>query len=247
MDRTYASAGPGKDRIERGRDGAPAGGPVQLGEGHDIDAGALLGYLTGRRIESQVLRIGPGARIRSGTVLYGGSTIGAGLETGHNVVIREENVIGDNLSIWNNSTIDYGCTIGNGVKIHNNVYVAQFTILEDEVFLAPGVMVANDPHPLCAHHLEGPTIKRGARIGINVTLLPGVVVGEGAMVGAGSVVTRDIPPFVVAYGSPARPKKRVEEVMCSYQLAERGDGVDGRRTEVLGATWKGGHDAGAIR
>lgn len=194
---------------------------IELGEGHEIDDGVLLGYLTGREIESYVLRVGPGARIRSGSVLYAGSTIGAGLQTGHNVVIREENTIGDNLNIWNNSTIDYGCVVGNNVKIHSNVYVAQFTILEDDVFLAPGVMVANDPHPLCAHHLKGPTIKRGARIGINVTLLPGVVIGEGAMIGAGSVVTRDVPPHMVAYGSPARPHKPVEDVMCSYQLVER--------------------------
>jgi acetyltransferase-like isoleucine patch superfamily enzyme len=202
---------------------------VDLGEGHEIDPGVLLGYLTGRKIESQGLRIGPRARIRSGSVVYAGSTIGAGLQTGHNVVIREENTIGDDLNIWNNSTIDYGCVIGNNVKIHANVYVAQFPIIEDDVFLAPGVMVANDPHPLCAHHLQGPTIKRGARIGINVTLLPGVVVGEGAMIGAGSIVTRDIPPHAVAYGAPARPQKAVEEVMCDYQLAERdGQGGPGR-------------------
>lgn len=221
MSDTSYSTIPTGDPLHRDRASAPLVEAVILGEGHQVDPGAILGYLTGRKIESQVLRIGPRARIRSGSVLYAGSTIGAGLETGHNVVIREENVIGDNLNIWNSSTIDYGCQIGNGVKIHCNVYVAQFTILEDDVFLAPGVMVANDPHPLCAHHLKGPTIKKGARIGINVTLLPGVVVGEGAMVGAGSVVTRDIPPFTVAYGSPARPQKAVEEVMCSYQLAER--------------------------
>ena len=205
---------------------------IRLGEGYQVDPGVLLGYLTGRKIESQVLHIGPRARIRSGTVLYAGSTIGAGLETGHNVVIREENVIGDNFSIWNNSTIDYGCVIGHNVKIHNNVYVAQFTILEDDVFLAPGVMVANDPHPLCAHHLQGPTIKRGARVGINVTLLPGVVVGEGALIGAGSVVTRDVPPHTVAHGSPARAQKSVEDVMCDYQLAER-DRRDGRPAETF--------------
>ncbi|RPJ39768.1 MAG: N-acetyltransferase [Planctomycetaceae bacterium] len=222
MNSTSFSADPNGDLSYRDWDPASVADSIHLGEGHQIDPGALLGYPTGRKIESRLLRIGPRARIRSGTVLYAGSTIGAGLETGHNVVIREENVIGDNLNIWNSSTIDYGCVVGNNVKIHCNVYVAQFTILEDDVFLAPGVMVANDPHPLCAHHLQGPTIKRGARIGINVTLLPGVVVGEGAMIGAGSVVTRDIPPYMVAYGSPARPQKPVEDIMCSYQLAERG-------------------------
>ncbi len=64
--------------------------------------------------------------VRSGTAIYRGSTIGPGLETGHNVVIREENRIGAEFSIWSNSTIDYGCTIGDRVRVHCNVYVAQF-------------------------------------------------------------------------------------------------------------------------
>ena len=204
------------------------GDHILLGEGCQIDPGAVLGYRTGRRIEDVTLRIGPAARIRSGTVIYAGSSIGAGLETGHNVVIREENAIGDGLNIWNNSTIDYGCVVGNEVKIHCNVYVAQFTTLEDEVFLAPGVTVANDPHPICGLCMRGPTIKRGARIGVNVTLLPHITVGEGALVGAGSVVTRDIPPYALAYGNPARPAGTVDELPCPFELVERAyvDGLD---------------------
>jgi acetyltransferase-like isoleucine patch superfamily enzyme len=197
------------------------GDHILLGDGCEIDPGALLGYPTGRRIDDLTLHIGSGARIRSGTVIYAGSSIGAGLETGHNVVIREENAIGDHLNIWNSSTIDYGCTIGNGVKIHCNVYVAQFTTLEDEVFLAPGVTIANDPHPICGLCMRGPTIKRGARIGVNVTLLPHITVGEGALVGAGSVVTRNIPPYALAYGNPARPVGTVEELPCPFERVER--------------------------
>jgi acetyltransferase-like isoleucine patch superfamily enzyme len=201
---------------------------ITLGDGHEVDPGALLGYLTGRDIDDNALTIGPGARIRSGTVIYAGSTIGAGLQTGHNVVIREENAIGDNLNIWNSSTIDYGCVIGDNVKIHSNVYVAQFTTLEDEVFLAPGVMIANDPHPVCGLCMKGPTIKRGARIGVNVTLLSHITIGEGALIGAGSVVTHDIHPNSVAYGNPARPVKYVDELPCPFNLVERPyvDGVD---------------------
>ena len=194
---------------------------VSLGDGHEVDSGVLLGYLTGRRIDAVALTIGPRAHIRSGTVIYAGSTIGAGLQTGHNVVIREENTIGDDLNIWNSSTIDYGCLIGDGVKIHSNVYVAQFTTLEDEVFLAPGVTIANDPHPVCGLCMRGPTIKRAARIGVNVTLLSHITIGEGALVGAGSVVTRDIPAFTVAYGNPARPVGSVEELPCPFDLVER--------------------------
>lgn len=195
--------------------------PLMLVDNPQTDPGVILGYLTGRRIADSTLRIGPGARIRSGTVIYAGSTIGAGLETGHNVVIREENTIGDHLSIWNNSVIDYGCVIGHGVKIHCNVYIAQFTLLEDDVFLAPGVTIANDPHPLCGLCMRGPTIKRGARIGVNVTLMSHITIGEGALIGAGSVVVKDIPPYAVAYGSPARVHKHVEELTCPEGLVER--------------------------
>jgi acetyltransferase-like isoleucine patch superfamily enzyme len=191
---------------------------VILGGGYDIDADAILGYPPARHLTDVVLRIGAGARIRSGTVIYGGSTIGAGLETGHHVVIHEENLIGENLSIWNHSTIDYGCVLGDRVKIHCGVYVAQFTTLYDDVFLAPGVIVANDLHPQCGRCMRGPTIKRGARIGINVTILPHVSIGEGALIGAGSVVTSDIPAGCVAYGNPARPAKNVDDLPCVFGL-----------------------------
>jgi acetyltransferase-like isoleucine patch superfamily enzyme len=189
---------------------------VRLVNPHTIDESVILGYPTGRSVSDQTLLIGEAAHIRSGTVIYVGTTIGRGLQTGHNVVIREENVIGDHVGIWSNSVIDYGCRIGNNVKIHNNVYVAQFTTIEDDAFLAPGVSIANDMRPLCAEctHAGGPTIKRGARIGVNVTILPRVVIGEYALVGAGAVVTKDVPPGAVVYGNPARVYTTVNELPC---------------------------------
>ena len=190
---------------------------VKLGPDHLIDPGVQLGYPTGRRIANCTLVIGPAAHIRSGTVLYAGSTIGAHLETGHNVLIREENAIGDFFSIWNNSVVDYGCTIGCHVKVHCNVYIAQFTVIEDDVFLAPGVTVANDPHPGCLHSkdcMRGPVIRRGAQIGANAVLLPFVTIGEHAVIGAGSVVTKDVPPQAVACGNPARVVKHVRDLVC---------------------------------
>ena len=187
---------------------------VVLGLNLQVDDGALLGYMTGRAIADDTLIIGDNAQIRAGTVIYAGTRIGSGLQTGHGVVIREENTIGDDLNIWNNSTIDYGCVIGSGVKLHCNIYIAQYTTIEDDVFMAPGVTIANDPHPLCGLCMRGPTIKRGARIGVNVTLLPKITIGEGALIGAGSVVTRDVPPFTVVYGNPARVQKSVYEIEC---------------------------------
>ena len=121
---------------------------VRLGEGAVIDAGVFLGYPPARG-DNHLLIIGPNARIRIGTVIYGDSCIGCNLETGHNVIIREQNLIGDNLRIWSNSTIDYGCKIGDNVKIHHNVYITQFTTVEEDAFLGPGVTLANDVHPGC--------------------------------------------------------------------------------------------------
>ena len=196
---------------------------VLLEEPGAVDEGVSLGYPTGRAIADRTLRIGPGANLRAGTVVYAGTTIGRGLQTGHNVVIREENVIGDNVGIWSNSVIDYGCRIGNNVKIHSNGYVAQFTTIEDDAFLAPGVSIANDMRPLCAEctHAGGPTIKRGARIGVNVTILPRVVIGEYALVGAGSVVTKDVPARAVVYGNPARVAMSVDDIDCPLHEDEK--------------------------
>ena len=196
---------------------------VHLGNGAVLDDGVILGYLP-KRGNKYFLTIGPDANIRSGTVIYGGSRIGSKLETGHNVVIREENDIGDYFYIWNNSVIDYGCKIGNNVKIHNKVYVAQFFLIEDDAFLAPGVTLANDIHPGCpsSHEcMRGPSIGLGAQIGINCTILPRIVIGKYSVIGAGSVVTKDIPDGVVAYGNPARVICEVGEITCSTGLRDK--------------------------
>ena len=196
---------------------------VRLGDGATIEDRVILGYLPGR-VVNFFLTIGPGAHVRSGTVIYSGSRIGCNLETGHNVVIREENDIGDNFCIWNNSIVDYGCKVGNKVKIHNHVYVSQFSVIEDDVFLGPGAILANDIHPGCPDALEcmqGPHIKRGAQIGISSCVLPRVVIGERAVIGAGSVVTKDIPPGVVAYGNPAQVICRLEDLNCTTGLRDK--------------------------
>jgi acetyltransferase-like isoleucine patch superfamily enzyme len=196
---------------------------VRLGKKAIIDDGVTLGY-PADRCDDHLLTIGPEARIRSGTVIYSGTCIGRNLETGHNVVIREQNIIGDNLRIWSNSTIDYGCCIGNNVKIHSGVYIAQFTLVEDDVFLGPGVTLANDIHPGCPDALEcmeGPRIKKGAQIGANACVLPRVVIGENALIGAGSVVTKDIPQRAVAYGNPAQVVCDIGDIVCTTGLRDK--------------------------
>jgi acetyltransferase-like isoleucine patch superfamily enzyme len=177
---------------------------------HDV----LVGYPVSRAGLGPLV-LGADARLRSGTVLYDGTTIGRGLQTGHGVVIREDCLIGDDVSIWSNSVVDYGCRLGDRVKIHCNCYVAQYTELEDDVFLAPGVTIANDLYPgdeRSARLMAGPKIGAGAQIGVNVTILPFIRIGAGALIGAGSVVTRDIPASVVAFGNPAVARRTVAEL-----------------------------------
>jgi acetyltransferase-like isoleucine patch superfamily enzyme len=196
---------------------------VHMGEPEEIVPYVLIGQRPRRQIDALDLTLGAGARLASGTVIYLGSTIGARFQTGHHVVVREQNVLGDDVSVWSNTVIDYGCTIGSRVKVHTNVYIAQFSTLEDEVFLAPGVSFANDIHPGCPMSgpcMRGPTIKRGAQLGVNVTVVPYVVIGAYALIGAGSVVTRDIPDRAVAYGNPARVVGSIDQLTCSKGFLE---------------------------
>ncbi|MBI2174225.1 MAG: hypothetical protein HYU33_03405 [Candidatus Omnitrophica bacterium] len=94
---------------------------VELGKDPKIDPGVTIGYRPGRTIGSLLTKLGDGCVVRGGTIIYAGTHIGNHLETGHYVVIREENKIGEHFSIWNHSTVDYGCVIGNKVKVHNRV------------------------------------------------------------------------------------------------------------------------------
>ncbi len=187
---------------------------LQVGPGLEADPGVLLGYPTQRAV-SRSSQVGRNARLRSGTVIYQGSRIGDRLETGHHVVIREECLIGDDVSVWSNSVVDYGCRIGDRVKIHTGCYVAQFSDIGEDAFLAPGVVFANDLYPGREDSrdvMSGPTVGAGAQLGVNVTVLPFVVIGAGCLVGAGSVVTRDVPPGTVAYGNPAVVRARVADL-----------------------------------
>jgi acetyltransferase-like isoleucine patch superfamily enzyme len=185
-----------------------------IGPGLRADPDVILGYASARRVDGQLV-LGRDARLRSGTVLYRGSHIGARLETGHHVVIREQCEIGNDVSVWTGSVIDYGCRLGDSVKIHCNCYVAQYTEIEEGAFLAPGVTIANDLYPGSAAServMSGPSIGAGARIGVNVTILPFVRIGGGTLVGAGSTVTRDLPERCVAFGNPAVVRGPVEDL-----------------------------------
>ncbi|MDQ0381545.1 acyltransferase [Amycolatopsis thermophila] len=215
---------------------------IELGNGIVSDAGVVIGYPPARPIATGS-HLGAGARLRSGSVIYLGSRIGDRFETGHNVVIREECTVGHDVSVWSNTVIDHGCRIGDRVKIHANCYIAQFTEIAGEAFLAPGVSIANDLYPgqlASAGLMSGPSIGTGAQIGVNVTILPFVRIGAGCLIGAGAVVTRDIPAGTVAFGNPATVRGPVGELRS---IESRVEAVPGSASRYRRAATRPGRPA----
>lgn len=150
--------------------------------------------------------VGTGLRLRSHVVLYRGTILGHRFHAAHHVLIREDSVIGDDVSIGTGSTVEHHVSIGDGVRVHGGCFVPEHSVLEAGAWLGPGVVLTNARYPNrpdTKQHLEGVTVGTGAVLGASVVVLPGITIGAGALVGAGSVVTRDVPPGTTVMGSPA--------------------------------------------
>ena len=185
------------DRIMR------SGSMAEIGANSRIDKFVVLGE---DPVDSdKTLTIGDNAVIRSHSVIYRDVVIGNDLRTGHNVLIREGTRIGDNVLIGTGTVIDGHASIGSHVSIQSRAYIPTNTVIGDYVFIGPCAVLTNDKYPIRKdYELRGPTLSRGASIGANAVILPGVKIGEGAMVAAGACVTRDVPDWKLAIGFPAR-------------------------------------------
>ncbi len=189
---------------------------VKLGVDSIVEDYSILGVPPrGQREGNLETVIGRRAHIRSHTVIYAGNRIGKHFQTGNKVNIREMNEIGDNVSIGTLAVIEHHVKIGNNVRIHSQVFIPEYSLLEDDSWLGPNVVLTNAKYPLSPgvkEALEGPVIRKGAKIGANATILPGVVVGKDALVGAGSVVVKDVPDGGVVVGNPARVIKSISSL-----------------------------------
>ncbi len=149
-----------------------------------------------------------------------GCKIGTGTKIWHFSHIMGGAVIGEGCSIGQNVNIGGKAVIGNRVKIQNNVSVYDDVIIEDDVFCGPSCVFTNVINPRAfverKHEYKKTLIKKGASIGANATIVCGVTIGEYALIGAGSVVTKDVPPFALVYGTPAKQHGWV--CMCGKRL-----------------------------
>lgn len=181
---------------------------VTIAPGAVIGANVILGYHEGGGVPA-LTEIREGAVIRSGSVVYAGCRIGRNSTVGHNSVLRDGTIIGHDTYTGTLVSVEGETVIGDHVGIQSMCYITRFCTIGDYTFIAPRFAGANDPvmsHRRAGHgtKLAGFTTEKYVRIGIGAIALPGVRFGEGCMVGAGSVVTRDVAPYTLVMGVPAR-------------------------------------------
>ena len=176
---------------------------------------------TTKREDLPPLELGAGAVVSTAAVVFAGTRVGARVIVGDQACIRERCVLGDDVVVGRGSLVENDVSIGRGTKIQAMAYITAYSTVEEDVFIAPCVQTSNDNfmgRTERRHALRrGPTIRRGARVGVGAVLCPGVEIGEEAFVGAGAVVVNDVPPRVVVVGNPARVLREVaaEELLPS--------------------------------
>jgi acetyltransferase-like isoleucine patch superfamily enzyme len=161
------------------------------------------------------VRLGKNVRIGLCTSIEDYCTIGDNTFIGNGCTIRPSSNIGNDCSFGHLTVIEGWCWIGDRVSFHAQCHITKGTVIEDDVFIAPFYLGTNtrriDHGRGLNPPIEAPTIKRAARIGAGVIILPGVTVGENALIGSGSIVTKDVPDNEVWFGSPAKSKGPVPE------------------------------------
>ncbi len=193
-----------------------------LGEGVKVLEGAVVGKQptlsprsTAKREPLAPAVIGDGTIVSTGAIVFAGAQIGARVILGDQSCVRERVEIGDDVVLGRGSYVENDTTIGAMTKIQAEAYITAYSTLEEHVFIAPCVVTTNDNWMGRTEkrfgNVKGPTVRRGARIGGGAILCPGIEIGEEAFVGAGAVVTKDVPPRTVVVGNPARVLREVPD------------------------------------
>src|SRR3954466_16051510 len=193
-----------------------------LGEGVRVLENAVVGKQpslgassTAKRDPLSPTTIGDGTVISTGAVVFAGSAIGAKCIVGDQSCIRERVTLADDCILGRGSLIENDTTVGSGTRIQAEAYITAYSTLEEDVFIAPCVVTTNDNFMGRTERrkalMKGPTIRRSARVGGGAVICPGVEIGEEAFVGAGAVVTMDVPPRKLVVGSPARVLRDVAD------------------------------------
>jgi acetyltransferase-like isoleucine patch superfamily enzyme len=198
-----------------------------LGEGVRILEYAVVGKQpvlsassTAKRAPLTAAVIGDGAVVSTGAVVFAGTSIGARAIVGDQACIRERCAIGEDVVVGRGSLVENDTAVGDRTKIQAGAYVTAYTVVEEDVFIAPCVVTTNDNFMGRTERrrelVKGPTIRRGARVGGGAILCPGVEIGEEAFVAAGAVVTKDVPARKVVVGVPARVTRDVADDELLY-------------------------------
>ncbi len=194
-----------------------------LGDGVRVDDHATVGKqpmraarsaTTGHDAQPPAL-LGDGVIVGTGAVIYAGCRIGDRVLVADLATVREDVAIGEGTIVGRGVAVENRTTVGARVKLETNAYLCAYSTVEDDVFVAPGVLTSNDDYlGRTERRFEafgGPVVRRGARLGVGVVLLPGREVLPEAVVGAGAVLTRDAEAGRVHLGVPARPTRPVPE------------------------------------
>jgi UDP-2-acetamido-3-amino-2,3-dideoxy-glucuronate N-acetyltransferase len=205
-----------------------------IGRDVRIDDGSVIGKLPMRSAASATTSnvmlhpavIGDGCLIGTHTIIYRGAEIGDGVLIADLASVREQTVIGEFCIIGRGVAVENQVRIGKLCKVETGAYITAMSTIGERCFIAPEVTFTNDNFVGRTEerkkHFRGVTMERGARICANATILPGVVIGADALVGAGSVVTHDVRPGVVCFGSPAREIRPVApEQLLPPKLQQR--------------------------
>jgi acetyltransferase-like isoleucine patch superfamily enzyme len=191
-----------------------------IGEGCKILDYAVVGKQptlsprsTAKREALPPLELGAGTIVSTGAIVFAGTKVGERVIVGDQACVRERCTIGDDVVIGRGSLVENDTSVGALTKIQAQAYITAYSLLEDNVFIAPCVITTNDNFmgrtERRHEQIKGPTIRRGARIGGGAVLLPGIEIGEEAFVGAGAVVVRNVAPRALVVGNPARQIREV--------------------------------------